>query len=125
MSARSQLAAAITAGLPATAKVIDDLRAIPTLDPQTTVVVQLFRTKTTPASTRGRYVLEFELWVMSPKTAPEVVEDDLDASLDDVLTVLESDELELLLWTDATRAVHEAGYHGHKITLTITGLSKE
>lgn len=123
MSARQDLAAALEAQLPPTAKVVTDFSSLGELDPKITAVAQFVRVSTKPAPTNGRYILEFEGWIITPSKDPAVAEDALDEGLDTVIEAIEA--IPNLLWTEAVRAVHADGYHGHKLTLTITGTTKE
>lgn len=116
MGARQQLAGALIQGLnDDTVQVVPDLRVLGTLDPQTSWIIQLFRTSIEPGSTIGKFWADFELWVVDPSKESETVEDSLDDHVDDLINVLDS--LTWLTWSKAERDTHPSGYHGYRLTI--------
>ncbi|WP_223693787.1 hypothetical protein [Leifsonia poae] len=118
MSVRSELAAALTAGLHKQRyTVIDVPRTLDELSPSRRIV-QLYREEIQPNSNAmGNYKEQFVVWVLSPKKDQPAAEDDLEEGLYAVLGILDS--LDWLTWTRASRANHVTGAQAYKIDLTL------
>ena len=120
MSARSELKTAIEGALPDGALVLPDLRSLPETSGDVPVIVQLFRTNIQPVEVHGRFTQTFEVWVITPLTDPDTVEDDLDDHVDLLAELFDSSDS--YLWPDGfTRARHRSGRPAYRLpALTIT-----
>lgn len=121
MSARAELQADIEGALPAGALVVPNLRELGDPSPEVPVIVQLFRTNIAPTEhEHGRFVQKFEIWVLTPQTDPELLEDDLDDHVDTLSELFSGSDV--YLWPAGfTRARHRSGRQGYRLPeLTIT-----
>lgn len=125
MSMRTDLVAAFEAGLPdyidPTTETTKSYRVIgypnspDRLDQRTVAVMQ---TRVVPSTfDRDSWTVELVAWVLTPMTTAGRTDDDLDAALVDVLTVLHP--LKWLVWNEATRGVAgDQEFNGYRITMT-------
>jgi hypothetical protein len=116
MSARQTLADALTEALGASWRVIpyDDNPTV--LDP----TVMFYRERVDAGSTRGLVTHTFALHVVGPGQAGTSAADDLDALLDAVLDVLDTDQtLARLTWSTAEYEVLGDTNPAFKITATL------
>lgn len=119
MSVRTDLAAALAAGLPTTTgptgyRVIGYQRAPDRVDQRTVMVWQ--DTITPHGIGSDLLIVSLTVWVLTPRLDPETADDDLDAALLDVLAVLHP--LDAFTWGPAERGVFAETAHGYKLTVT-------
>lgn len=124
MSVRTELAAAIEAGIDGV-KVIASLLALGELDPAYRGVIQIIRTDVTPSKMQpqGAYLNTFEVWLIDPHTDPETVEDLLDDLLDELLELF--DDLGWLEWDKAERSMYSDQYHAWKLAPVTVASARE
>jgi len=122
VSARTDLVAALTAGLPATYRVV----GAPDVPDQVDVgeyAVRCWQTEVTPGPQLGGLTMPLVLWVLTGKQKPGTVDDVLDVAVLAVLDVLHG--LEWVQWTRAERGVMTredgSGLHGWRFDLTAYG----
>lgn len=122
MSARTDLVAALTAGLPETYRVV----GAPDVPDQVDVggyAVRCWQTAVEKGPTLGGLTMPLALWVLTGKQEPGAADDALDAALLAVLDVLHP--LEWVQWTRAERGVMTRqdgdGFHGWRFELTAYG----
>ncbi|MBU4213839.1 MAG: hypothetical protein KJ792_04190 [Actinobacteria bacterium] len=120
MSARTRLAADLTAGLPTDKYRVAALASPPDqIDPDT-ITVRVWCSDLVPGPAAGSLTVGLTVWALTGAADPARVDDLLDAALDDLLTVLHP--LEWARWTKAERAVMNDNdgprWHGYRIDLT-------
>jgi hypothetical protein len=125
VGARAQLAGHLRQVLPDTFRVVDTIGDLGVLESPTVAAVQIIRTKLEHAEAQpmGAYLQHFDIWVIEPKTDPDLLEDALDDALDEVLLAL--DNLPPATWVDATRQMHPSDYHAYKIDALLGTLRED
>ena len=123
MTVRALLAAALTAELPATWRVIAWADSLDRVDPNRPVVM-LYRNRVTPTNA-GFKTREHEItvWLLEPRANPGAADDALDANLDRLLEAV--DTIPGVRWTEAERGVWAEAFHGYKLTTFLITSQKE
>ncbi|MGV8965338.1 MAG: hypothetical protein ACOH2F_03580 [Cellulomonas sp.] len=114
MSARTQLATELAAALP-TFRVMgfnDTLDAVT----KPTVMVWQSSLARLDQINHDRLRVTLDLWVLTGRDNPEKADDDLDASLEEVIAALQP--LAWVDWTNATRGIFLEHFHGYNVTVT-------
>lgn len=115
MTGRKLLAQVLEVGLPGWL-VLSDARQIDSV-PQPGACVLWTQRRSRPAKLGLDWVLdEITLWVLTATTKPALIEDDLDALLQQVLEVLEPDAA--FAWTEAERGTLGESWQGWRLTVT-------
>lgn len=113
MSLRTELRDLLTNRLPEW-DVRADLRGVDA--PEAAPIVLVETSRFTPGPARGRRTVELTVYLLTPLTDPETVDDDLEARLAELLAVLE--HLDPIAWTEATRGVYDERLHCYTVTVT-------
>lgn len=88
------------------------------LDAVTGPTLVVFREKVEPSTAAlGVRLSTLAVWVLDPRQDPRAGEDLLDASLDAVLAVLDSDPA--LAWSDAERGTYADKWPAYRVTITL------
>jgi hypothetical protein len=119
-TARQDLAAHLTATLPAEMKVISALEALTNAKRP---VVMVTRSSIEPPPTYQTRDDVLVVWLLSPNLDPVAAEDDLDTNLDVVLAALEAtgtggSQMPALHWTSGQRDVFNGQFHAFRIQVT-------
>lgn len=116
MSARKQLATALVVHLaPSVYRVIDHQDSVDQIAPTERVVI-VYQARVAPTGGIGVREVSLEVWVLVPAADPALADDQLEASLEDILAAL--DTVTWAHWTDAERGVYADAFHGYRITVT-------
>ena len=115
MSARTQLADALTAALPDTYRVMgfnDQLDGVS----RPTVMLWQSSLRRIEQIGHDRLQVSVALWVLTGRDNLERADDDLDDALEDVIAALRP--LTWVDWTEAERGVLLERFHGYNLTVT-------
>lgn len=126
MSARTDLVAALAAGLPDSPGRRYRIVGAPDVPEQIDVcafAIRCWQTTVEPGPALGGLTMPLVLWVLTGRKEPGAADDALDAALLDVLGALHP--LEWVRWTRAERGVMDndngAAWHGWRLDLTAYG----
>lgn len=114
MSARTQLAAELTAALP-TFRVTgfnDQLDAVA----RPTVMLWQSSLARLEQIAHDRLRVNLDLWVLTGRENPDTADDELDESLEAVIAALLP--LTWVDWTNAQRGIWQEKFHGYNLTVT-------
>ena len=115
MTARAELAAAITPLLPENVRVIDHPKDLDALEGTVRAVVMITRTGIKPNG--PSYLMDFEVVVIEPKSDQDgYSEDSLDEITDELIEALDADNT--LTWTQATRSTYADTLPAYKFDIT-------
>lgn len=117
MDARDQVAAALTASLPAAEWVV--MPYARDIDPPSKATVMVRADVIRPSGLPGAWrEYDFALLVITPLTDPAAADAELDDLVEDVLHAV--DESRLPTWTSATRGSFEEKFPCYEVALTVT-----
>lgn len=118
MTIRADLADALKPLLPASIKIIRVPRGLDGIETKRPVLM-LYRELVEKApNAQGTYIHTFALWIVSPNVDPSRAEDQLDDTLDTVITAL--DDILWCNWTNAERSTFgDNQAPAYKINLTL------
>ena len=118
MTIRADLADALKALLPTSLKIIRVPRGLDGIETQRPVVM-LYREQVEKApNAQGTYLHTFAVWLISPNVDPNRAEDNLDNSLDTLITAL--DGVNWCNWVNAERSTFgDNQAPAYKINLTV------
>lgn len=124
MTARAELAAALTPLLPARVQLIDHPKDLDAIPARVRAVIMLSRTEISCPTIAGRLMQSVELIVIEPTIDQEGrSEDALDEITDDIIIALT--KIPWLAWETATRSTYAGKHPAYKFTLTIATQTKE
>lgn len=117
MSARDELADQLRAALPDSWDVLSKY-APPVELAAGRPCLMLWRDKLTPGPSMGTRSHALAAWLLTPRTDPFEVDDELDELLDELLPIL--DALPTVAWSEAERGTLDSGdgFPGYRVTLT-------
>lgn len=119
MSTRADLAQLLTDQLGTDARVIGYAKSVDNIARDQSVVM-VYREQVVPSPLESARVDTIAVWCAVPQTDPATADDALDALLDRVLSVIDSDDLPALIWSDAERGTFDDTWPAYKITATAT-----